>query len=69
MTATELRGTGLPILVIVGAQDGMAPSVRAMGREMADAVETEVIPDTDHYTAPRHPQFLERLVTFLRESG
>jgi pimeloyl-ACP methyl ester carboxylesterase len=69
MTSPELLSTGVPALAIVGANDGMAPSVRAMGREMAGAMQVVVIPDAGHYTAPGHPDFLISLVGFLEETG
>lgn len=68
ITAAALGTTGVPALAIVGARDGIAPSVRAMGREMADAVQILVIPEADHFTAAGHPKFFARLVSFLRES-
>lgn len=67
ITAAALRATGVPALAIVGAFDGMAPSVRAMGREMQDGVQVVVIPKADHITAARHPAFLKHLLSFLGE--
>jgi pimeloyl-ACP methyl ester carboxylesterase len=67
VTAAALLVTGVPVLAIVGALDGMAPSVEAMAREMSDALEVVVIADADHYTAVQHPQFLARLVSFLTD--
>ncbi len=66
VTVAALRATGVPALALVGARDGMAPSVHAMGREMASALEVAVIPDADHYTTPGHPEFIARLASFLR---
>jgi len=66
VTVAALRAAGVPALAIVGARDGMAPSVHAMGREMAGALEVAVIPDVDHYTTPAHPEFIARLASFLR---
>lgn len=67
VTAAALRATGVPALAIVGALDGMRPSVHVMAREMAGALEVIVIPHADHYTTPVHPEFTARLVTFLRD--
>jgi pimeloyl-ACP methyl ester carboxylesterase len=67
VTATALLATEVPVLAIVGALDGMAPSVEAMAREMSDALDVVVIADADHYTAVLHPQFLARLVSFLTD--
>jgi pimeloyl-ACP methyl ester carboxylesterase len=64
-TASDLRATGLPILVIAGDRDGFAPSVRDMRREIDDSLETLLIPGADHFTTLGHPQFLDRLVAFL----
>jgi pimeloyl-ACP methyl ester carboxylesterase len=67
VTAASLRATGVPALAIVGARDGMAPSVRVMARETVGAMEMIVIPRADHYTAPAHPEFIARVVSFLRD--
>jgi pimeloyl-ACP methyl ester carboxylesterase len=67
VTATALHAIGVPALAIVGALDGMTPSVHAMAREMGGALEVIVIPDADHYTTPVHPEFIARVVTFLRD--
>ena len=67
VTAAALRATGVPALAIVGALDGMGPSVHVMAREMAGALEVIVIPQADHFTAPVHPEFTARIVTFLRD--
>jgi len=67
VTAAALRAAGVPALAIVGALDGMAPSVHVMAREMAGALEVIVIPDADHFTTPVHPEFTARVLTFLRD--
>jgi pimeloyl-ACP methyl ester carboxylesterase len=67
VTVAALRATGVPALAIVGARDGMAPSVQAMGRELGGALEVAVVREGDHYTTPRHPEFLVRLTQFLKE--
>lgn len=67
ITTATLRATGVPALAIVGALDGMAPSVHVMAREMVGALEVIVIPHADHYTTPVHPEFIARVVTFLRD--
>ena len=54
-------------MAIVGALDGMAPSVQLMAREMAGALEVILIPHADHFATPVHPEFIARVVTFLRD--
>jgi pimeloyl-ACP methyl ester carboxylesterase len=68
-TSTDLRQSGTPALAIVGEHDGMAPSVRTMGDDMGGAMEVVVIEGANHFTAPGHPQFVARLVSFLRAAA
>lgn len=67
-SAASLNPSGVPSLAIVGALDGMSPSVRAMARETGGALKVHVIPGADHYTARRHPQFLAQILSFLNET-
>lgn len=67
VTVASLRATGVPALAIVGALDGMAPSVHVMAREMAGSLEVIVIPHADHYTTPVQPEFIAHVVSFLRD--
>lgn len=67
VTARALRATGVPALAVLGAADGMVPSVRRMADEMDDALAVEVIPDADHFSAPGHPEFIARVLGFLAE--
>ena len=67
-SAASLNPSGVPSLAIVGALDGVSPSVRAMSREADGALKLYVIPGADHYTARRHPQFLAQILSFLNET-
>ena len=67
-SAASLNPSGVPSLAIVGALDGMLPSVRAMVRETDGALKVHVIPGADHFTARRHPQFLAQILSFLNET-
>jgi pimeloyl-ACP methyl ester carboxylesterase len=69
VTVDALRASRVPALAIVGARDGMAQSVDAMAREMEGDLEVAVIADADHFTTPGHPEFLARLVRFLKGRG
>ncbi|MDT8451025.1 MAG: alpha/beta hydrolase [Wenzhouxiangellaceae bacterium] len=65
VTADDLAASGVAMLAMVGAHDGMVASVRTMGRAMGDALELFVIPGADHYTLLGHPGFVDRLASFL----
>lgn len=65
ITSADLRKTGIPALAIVGERDGMAPAAQTMGDDMGGAMQVVVIEGAHHFTAPGHPQFVARLVSFL----
>jgi pimeloyl-ACP methyl ester carboxylesterase len=62
---SALRDSRIPALAIVGESDGMAAFVHAMGNGMGANLQVAVIPGANHFTAPAHPEFVARLVSFL----
>src|SRR5690606_19092062 len=67
MTAASLGQAGAPALAIVGELAGMRPAVQALGSDMGGAMQVVMIDGADHFTAPGHPVFAARLVSFLGE--
>lgn len=62
---SSLIAPGIPALAVVGEKDRMAEAVRRMGDEMGSDLQLAVIPGANHLSAPEHPDFIARLVSFL----
>lgn len=65
ITTSGLLESRIPALAIVGEHDGMKSTVWAMAEAMGGALQVTVVEGVDHFTAPRDPEFIARLVSFL----
>ena len=66
VTEMQLRANQVPTLALIGADDPLKAGVDELQQCMAN-LKVEVIPDADHMTAFRKPQFLADLQEFLGE--
>lgn len=65
MTPSALEGTSVPMLAIVGQDDGFVQSVEGMVTATDGSIGMHVIEGANHSTAPYDPEFSARLVAFL----
>lgn len=60
----ELRASSVPILVVVGENDPVRTDVSRL-RGVLDDLDVVVVPETDHFSAVSHPQFLQAILQFI----
>jgi len=65
MTPSALEGTSVPMVAIVGEDDGFVQSVEAMVNAMDGSIGMHVIEGANHFSAPYDPEFSARVVAFL----